>query len=132
MKTLYKSIVVSLVLLVSSINLTFLATGIAGAVTARGAACESAGGSWDGRTCTDGTGGTSVNDALAFALNLLSAIAGIIATIAIIVSGIKFMTSGGDPQSTVGARRTLIFAIVGLMIIVLSQLMVRFVLSRII
>lgn len=52
-----------------------------------------------------------------FALLLFS---GIVAVFLIIYSGIKFLTSGGDPKQVEGARHTMTYAIVGLIIILVS------------
>lgn len=46
--------------------------------------------------------------------------AGIVALFMIILGGIKFLTSGGDPKQVEGARNTLTWAIVGLILILLS------------
>lgn len=46
--------------------------------------------------------------------------AGIIALALIIFSGIKFITSGGDPKQVEGARKTLTFAVAGLILILIS------------
>lgn len=53
--------------------------------------------------------------------------AGTVALIFIIFSGIKFITSGGDPKQTEGARKTLTFAIAGLVLILLSFAILRFI-----
>jgi len=45
---------------------------------------------------------------------------GIVAVFFIIFAGIKFVTSGGDPKAVEGARKTLTFAIVGLIVVLLS------------
>lgn len=42
---------------------------------------------------------------------------GIAAVIFIIISGIKFITSSGDPKRLEGARHTLTYAIVGLLVV---------------
>lgn len=46
--------------------------------------------------------------------------AGIITVILIIYSGIRFITSGGDPKQVEGARKTLTYAIIGFIVILLS------------
>lgn len=46
--------------------------------------------------------------------------AGIVALFMIILGGIKFLTSGGDPKQVEGARNTLTWAIIGLILILLS------------
>lgn len=55
--------------------------------------------------------------------NLVTAVlvfAGIVALFLIIFSGIKFITSGGDPKQVEGAKNTLTYAIIGLVVILLS------------
>lgn len=53
--------------------------------------------------------------------------AGIVALVLIIISGIKFITSGGDQKRVEGARKTLTYAIAGLVLILLSFAIVRFI-----
>ena len=45
---------------------------------------------------------------------------GIVAAIFIIISGAKFITSGGDPKKVDSARRTFVFAIIGLLVVFLA------------
>ncbi len=52
------------------------------------------------------------------------AFAGIVALFFIIYSGIRFITSGGDPKQVEGARKTLTYAIIGFVTILLSFFMV--------
>jgi hypothetical protein len=47
----------------------------------------------------------------------------------IIWGGFKYITSGGDTGNVSGAKNTLIFAIVGLIIVALAQFVVHFVLN---
>src|SRR3989344_4130360 len=53
--------------------------------------------------------------------------AGILALVLIIISGFKFVFSGGDPKQTEGARKTLTWAIVGLLVILLSFAIINFI-----
>jgi hypothetical protein len=78
-----------------------------------------------------GSTGTSLNKVLTFALNTLSLIAGIAAVIMIMVSGFKYITSNGDSGSIASAKTTLIYAIVGLVVVALSQIIVKFVLKKV-
>ena len=64
-------------------------------------------------------------------VNFLSVIVGIVAVIMIIVGGFKYITSGGESSNVSGAKNTLIYAIVGLIIVALAQFIVRFVLSNV-
>lgn len=62
-------------------------------------------------------------------VNIFSIIVGIVAVIMIIYGGFRYITSGGDSGNVGNAKNTLIYAIVGLIIVALAQLIVHFVLS---
>lgn len=51
--------------------------------------------------------------------------AGIVAVFFITISGIKLLSSGGDPIKVAQARKTLTFAIIGLVLVIMSYTMVR-------
>lgn len=51
--------------------------------------------------------------------------AGIVALFMIIFAGFKFMNSGGDPKTVEGARKTLTYAIAGLVLVLLSFLIIN-------
>lgn len=55
---------------------------------------------------------------------------GMISVIIIIIGGFKYVTSGGDANSTKSAKDTILYAVVGLVIAVFCQAIVSFVLSR--
>jgi cytochrome bd-type quinol oxidase subunit 2 len=63
-------------------------------------------------------------------INILSVVVGVIAVIMIIFGGLKYITSGGESNNISSAKNTIIFAIVGLVIVALAQFIVRFVLDR--
>ncbi len=52
-------------------------------------------------------------------------LSGITALAFIIMSGYKFITSGGDPKQLEGAKKTLTMAIVGLLVIAFSYLILN-------
>ncbi len=79
--------------------------------------------------CSGGT--SSVQTLIKNIINVLSAIGGIIAVIMVIIGGFKFVTSGGDSNASASARNTIIYALVGLIIIAFAQIIVQFVLQRI-
>ncbi len=64
-------------------------------------------------------------------VNLLSVLVGIVAVIMVIVGGFKYITSGGDSNRVSSAKNTIIYALIGLVIVALAQLIVRFVLSKV-
>lgn len=62
-------------------------------------------------------------------VTILSIVVGVVAVIMIIVAGYKYITSAGDASKITSAKNTLIYAIVGLIIASLAQLIVHTVLS---
>jgi hypothetical protein len=60
---------------------------------------------------------------------IISVVAGAIAVIMIMVSGIRYMTSGGDSSKVSAAKTALIYALIGLAIVGLTQVLIHFVLS---
>ena len=64
-------------------------------------------------------------------VNILSIVVGVVAVIMIIYGGFRYITSGGESGSVSGAKNTLIYAIVGLVIVALAQFIVHFVLDNI-
>ncbi|MCA9324600.1 hypothetical protein KDA23_00840 [Candidatus Saccharibacteria bacterium] len=82
-----------------------------------------------GGGCKPGNG-NKVNKTLATVVNLLSSIVGVAAVIMIIVSGFKYITAGGDANKVSSAKSTLIYAIVGLVVVAMAQVIVRFVINR--
>ena len=63
--------------------------------------------------------------------NIVAMLAGIAAVIIIVLAGLRFVTAGGSSEDVAGARRTLIYAVVGLIIVILSRTLVAFVLGKI-
>ena len=48
----------------------------------------------------------------------------------IIIGGVKYVTSGGSSEKTTSAKDTILFAIVGLIVVALAQIIVKFVLHK--
>jgi len=62
---------------------------------------------------------------------IVAIIAGIAATIMIIMSGFRYITANGDANQAASARSTLIYAIVGLIVIVIAQSLIALVIGNI-
>jgi hypothetical protein len=78
-----------------------------------------------------GTDATSrINKIVHTIVNLLSAVVGIVAVIMIIVGGFRYITSGGNDTSVTSAKNTILYAIIGLVVVALAQILVRFTLSK--
>jgi len=76
------------------------------------------------------TSSKSIDTLVKAALNILSAIAGIASVIMIIIAGFKYITSGGDGGKVASAKNTLVYAIVGILIVAFSQFIAYFVIAR--
>ena len=72
-----------------------------------------------------------LNDIVKLIINLFSLIVGVVAVIMIIIGGLKYITSGGDSGNVTGAKNTILYAVIGLVIVALSQFIVRFVLQKV-
>ena len=63
-------------------------------------------------------------------INYILYVAGILAVVMIIVSGLKMTMSAGDAGAVQKAKNTLVYAIIGLVIAVLAYVIVNFVLKK--
>ncbi len=70
---------------------------------------------------TDGTLSNIVNSVLY--------VAGIIAVVMLIIGGIRFMVSRGDKDKVQKAKNTVIYAIIGLVLVIFSYAIVNFIVS---
>ncbi|MGB4759505.1 MAG: hypothetical protein WBP26_05635 [Candidatus Saccharimonadales bacterium] len=61
------------------------------------------------------------------AFNIVIATMAVIAVLIIVLAGFKYITSAGDPQSVAGARKAIIYAVVGLIIMGMAYSIVAFV-----
>lgn len=80
------------------------------------------------QTCTEQ--GTGITGLIKTIVNILSIIVGVVAVIMIIIGGFRYITSGGKQESVTGAKNTILYAVIGLVIVALAQVIVRFVLTK--
>lgn len=78
-----------------------------------------------------GDNGDQVRSAIAAAINILSLAVGIAAVVMIIVAGFKFITAGGEASKIASAKGSIIYAIIGIVVVALAQFIVRFVLTQV-
>ncbi len=83
------------------------------------------------KSCSGSGDENELNKLISAIVNILSLIVGIVAVIMIIVGGFRFITSGGDAGQVGSAKTTVVYAIIGLIIVALSQVIVRFVLNKV-
>lgn len=93
------------------------------------AACAGLGAA-SGQGC-DESAGRSLRGLLATVINILSWIVGILAVIMIIIGGLKYITSNGDSNSISSAKSTIIYALIGVAVAALAQVLVRTVLAQV-
>ena len=74
--------------------------------------------------------GQKVNNLIAVIINVFSVVVGVVAVIMIIVGGFRYITSGGDSGNVTGAKNTILYAVIGLIIVALAQFVVKFVISK--
>ncbi|MCC7543580.1 hypothetical protein IT415_02630 [bacterium] len=72
----------------------------------------------------------STQTAVQRAINILLYITGISAVIVIIVGGLRYVLSGGDPKNTAAAKDTIMYAAIGLVVSLLAYAIVNFVLGQ--
>lgn len=73
--------------------------------------------------------GTGLESVIRNIINLFSVLVGIVAVVMIMVAGFKYVTSNGDSGKIKSAKDTLVYAIVGIVIVAFSQIIVQFVLK---
>lgn len=76
-------------------------------------------------------GSSKVETLLKNIINVFSAIVGAVSVIMIIVGGFRYVTSGGDANNISGAKNTVLYAVVGLIIVAFAQVIVQFVLQKV-
>jgi hypothetical protein len=85
-----------------------------------------------GNCDTNTTGSTDkVNATISQVINIFSTIVGVVAVIMIIYGGMRYITSGGDSSKITSAKNTIIYALIGLVVVALAQFIVKFVLNKV-
>lgn len=77
-----------------------------------------------------GTSSSTVTTIVVNVINAVIGIAGLIAVVYVVVGGVQYMTSTGDPGKVEKARKTIIYAVIGMIICVLSFAIVNFVIKK--
>ena len=72
----------------------------------------------------------SLNTLITNILNVFSWVVGIVAVLMIIIAGFRYIVSGGESGGVTGAKNAILFAIVGIVIVAIAQIVVQFVLTK--
>lgn len=104
-----------------------------GSVSAAGDVCNSKASSEvkAASGCPDYETGDDLPNVIIIILNSIIGVASFISVIWIIIGGVNYMTSSGDPNKTKKARDTILYACIGLVICVLSFAIVNFVILNV-
>lgn len=131
MKSLLKKITLALSAVVLSAGLLFAA-----AVPAYAQDCSTGVGkgvAWtseDGSCADDGEGENSLSSVIRRIINIFSIVVGAVSVIMVIIGGFRYVVSNGDSNGVSGAKNTILYAIIGLVIVLFAQIIVRFVLTQ--
>lgn len=82
--------------------------------------------------CNTTTNNSSVERIMKLVLNMFSFVIGFAAVIMIIIGGFRYVISAGDGSNTAGAKNTILYAVIGLVVVAIAQIIVRFVLSEVV
>ncbi len=74
----------------------------------------------------------TINKTIALVINVFSLVVGVAAVIMIIIGGMRYIISGGDSGNVTSAKNTILYAIIGLVVVALAQFVVKFVLTRVV
>ncbi len=70
------------------------------------------------------------NDSLQAVLGIVFGVIAAVAVLIIVIQGIKFMLSSGEPQKAADARKGIIYALVGLGVALSAEAVVRLVIGK--
>lgn len=71
------------------------------------------------------------NGILTRIINLMSVVIAIVAVISIMYAGLKYITSGSNPQEANSARERIIYACIALLVVSITQVIVKFVIGKV-
>lgn len=63
-------------------------------------------------------------------IDIVSLIVGVAAVVMIIIGGLRYVTSNGDSGQVGNAKNTILYAVVGLVVVALAQVIVKFVVAK--
>lgn len=104
------------------------ADGAAGAGT-KTTACDALSQLGTNQDCGGTAATKTVNDTFASITELFSWAVGVVAIIMVVIAGFQYMASGGDSNKVGSAKTTLIYALIGVAVAAVAQLLVATVLK---
>ena len=83
-----------------------------------------------GLGCGSDTTNNTLQSITTTVVNLLSLVVGLISVIFLIFGAFKYITSGGDSGKVTSAKNTILYALIGLVIVSIAQVVVKVVLGK--
>jgi len=74
----------------------------------------------------------TVSGLILSAINILLLIVGLLAVLFVIIGGIRYVTAHGNEEQAEGAKKTIIHAVVGIVIVVLSFVIIRIIVNALV
>lgn len=74
---------------------------------------------------------TTAEGAIEIIANILFFIIGAVAVIMIIYAGVRYTTSGGNPEAVKSAKNTLLYSVIGLVVAIFAYAIVRWIVGRV-
>ena len=124
-----KRLLACLVLIGATVGATlFVTPGTAFAIDILGNACKQG----SGPACQGGSDNPFIGSGgvLTKVTNILAIVAGVMGVIMIIIGGFKYITSDGDSGKAASGKNTVIYGLIGLIIVVLAREIIGLVLTR--
>lgn len=78
-----------------------------------------------------GTQGGSLTGAITTIVNIMLMIVGVIAAVMLVIGGVRYVVSQGEEDQTEQAKKTILYALIGLIVIGLSAVVVNFILGAV-
>lgn len=81
--------------------------------------------------CAKGTGATgNLGTVISIVSNVAFGLVGSLAVLFLIMGGISYITSQGDPKKTATAKDTILYAVIGIVVVLVSYALASFVISQ--
>lgn len=126
--TLAKPFIKTIIAFMLAIGLVLAIGNFIGVADAQNSQAACDGLALTGETCTDDPdiANSSISTVVGTIVDILSIIVGAVSVIMIIIGGLRYVVSNGDPQKVTAARQTILYAVVGLVIVIFAQVIVAF------
>lgn len=77
-----------------------------------------------------GNAGGDLGDYVKLIVNMLLFLLGAVAVVMIVIGGIRYTTSNGDSSAITGAKNTILYSVVGLIVAIMAYAIVNFVIEQ--